>query len=344
MKRFLRMAASAAFVLLLSACARHKIIPDDTLAQIFHDAFLTNAYIGSEGVKTDSLRIYEPIFARYGYTTDDVHYTIGNFSKRKSARLGDVVERAIEMLEREGKIYNQEVAVLDTIDNVARRTFTRTVLADSLIRVGSLRDTARLSFTLDVEPGEYSLSLKYLVDSLDRNQRGLKGSVWLERRDSSRTNVYTTTLRRNREESFSRRFTTDTTHRRLRIDFLTFNARPERPSVTVTDLKVEYIPPTRTAVEKLYVFSQGQVHRYGRELQGHRVVDFRRVQERQPPRFSGSMGCCEGYCSEGAVQQAPVRGGCILRCQQGYPHGHPLCHGSCMAGTLRHQHVHQAHR
>ena len=218
MKRFLRMAASAAFVLLLSACARHKIIPDDTLAQIFHDAFLTNAYIGSEGVKTDSLRIYEPIFARYGYTTDDVHYTIGNFSKRKSARLGDVVERAIEMLEREGKIYNQEVAVLDTIDNVARRTFTRTVLADSL----------------------------------DRNQRGLKGSVWLERRDSSRTNVYTTTLRRNREESFSRRFTTDTTHRRLRIDFLTFNARPERPSVTVTDLKVEYIPPTRTAVEKLY--------------------------------------------------------------------------------------------
>ena len=236
MKRFLRMAASAAFVLLLSACARHKIIPDDTLAQIFHDAFLTNAYIGSEGVKTDSLRIYEPIFARYGYTTDDVHYTIGNFSKRKSARLGDVVERAIEMLEREGKIYNQEVAVL----------------ADSLIRVGSLRDTARLSFTLDVEPGEYSLSLKYLVDSLDRNQRGLKGSVWLERRDSSRTNVYTTTLRRNREESFSRRFTTDTTHRRLRIDFLTFNARPERPSVTVTDLKVEYIPPTRTAVEKLY--------------------------------------------------------------------------------------------
>ncbi|MFR8224378.1 MAG: hypothetical protein ACLU9X_07300 [Alistipes shahii] len=37
--------------------------------------------------------------------------------------------------------------MLDTIDNVARRTFTRTVLADSLIRVGSLRDTARLSFS-----------------------------------------------------------------------------------------------------------------------------------------------------------------------------------------------------
>ena len=253
MKRFLRMAASAAFVLLLSACARHKIIPDDTLAQIFHDAFLTNAYIGSEGVKTDSLRIYEPIFARYGYTTDDVHYTIGNFSKRKSARLGDVVERAIEMLEREGKIYNQEVAVLDTIDNVARRTFTRAVLADSLIRVRSLADTARLSFSLDVEPGDYQLSLRYLVDSLDRNDKGLKGSVWLERRDSTRTNVYTTTLRRDRQENFTRRFTVDTTHRRLWVDFIEFRGKPQRPSLTVSDLKIDYTPETSAAVDSLYM-------------------------------------------------------------------------------------------
>lgn len=253
MKRFLRMAASAAFVLLLSACARHKIIPDDTLAQIFHDAFLTNAYIGSEGVKTDSLRIYEPIFARYGYTTDDVHYTIGNFSKRKSARLGDVVEQAIEMLEAEGKYYNREVAVLDTIDNVARRSFTRTVYADSLIRVGSLRDTARLRFSVDVRPGEYNLSLKYLVDSLDRNEKGLRGMVWLERRDSTRANVYTTTLRRDRQENFTRRFTVDTTHRRLWIDFIEFRGKPQRPSLTVTDLKIDYTPETSAAVDSLYM-------------------------------------------------------------------------------------------
>ena len=253
MKRFLRMAASAAFVLLLSACARHKIIPDDTLAQIFHDAFLTNAYIGSEGVKTDSLRIYEPIFARYGYTTDDVHYTIGNFSKRKSARLGDVVELAIEMLEAEGKYYNREVAVLDTIDNVARRSFTRTVYADSLIRVGSLRDTARLRFSVDVRPGEYNLSLKYLVDSLDHNEKGLRGVVWLERRDSTRTNVYTTTLRRDRQENFTRRFTVDTTHRRLWVDFIEFRGKPQRPSLTVSDLKIDYTPETSAAVDSLYM-------------------------------------------------------------------------------------------
>ena len=85
-----------------AACAHHTIIPDEKLALIFHDAFLANAYVGGRSLAKDSLNLYEPIFAHYGYTTEDVHYTIGNFSKRKSARLGDVVERAIALLEAEG--------------------------------------------------------------------------------------------------------------------------------------------------------------------------------------------------------------------------------------------------
>lgn len=249
----LRFAGTCLLLLLAGACSRHEIIPDRRLAEIFHDAFLANAYVGTQSVRLDSLNIYEPIFARYGYTTADVQYTIGNFSKRKSARLGDVVELAIEMLEAEGRYYNREVAVLDTIDNVARRSFTRTVYADSLIRVGSLRDTARLRFSVDVRPGEYNLSLKYLVDSLDRNEKGLRGVVWLERRDSTRTNVYTTTLRRDRQENFTRRFTVDTTHRRLWVDFIEFRGKPQRPSLTVSDLKIDYTPETSAAVDSLYM-------------------------------------------------------------------------------------------
>lgn len=252
MKRIFRISLCAFLLLAGAACTRHKIIPDEKLAQIFHDAFLTNAYIGDVRVNIDSLNIYEPIFARYGYTTRDVYYTIGNFSKRKSARLGDVVEMAIDKLEAEGKFYDREVAVLDTIDNVARRTFTRTVHADSLIRVGSLRDTARLRIAVDVQPGEYELRLKYLVDSLDRNEKGLRGVVWLENRDGGRSSVYSTTLRRNRTENFTRRFTVDTTHRRLHLDFLDFREKPLRPSVTVTGLEIDYIPTTSVAVDSLY--------------------------------------------------------------------------------------------
>ncbi|MBQ1979640.1 MAG: DUF4296 domain-containing protein, partial [Alistipes sp.] len=124
------------FTLALStACKRTVIIPDEELAMIFRDAYLTNAYMEHKRIQEDSLNLYAPIFEHYGYTTEDVQLTIGNFSKRKSARLGDVVERAIEMLEEEGLRYDQQVVVLDTIREVAIRKAQRIVLEDSLIRV-----------------------------------------------------------------------------------------------------------------------------------------------------------------------------------------------------------------
>lgn len=252
MKRIFRFAICAIVLVVTAACSRHTIIPDDELARIFRDAFLANAYIGSENVKTDSLNIYEPIFASYGYTTADVQYTIGNFSKRKSARLGDVVEQAITMLEEQGVYYNYEVAVLDTVNNVARRTLTRPVRSDSLIRVRSLRDTSRLRIAVDVVPGEYTVDFKYKVDSLDRNESGLRGVMWLEGADRVRKNVYTMSMRRGDEERFTRRFTTDTSHRKLYVNLATFAGKPAQPSITIRDLRVDYTPPTAVAVDSLY--------------------------------------------------------------------------------------------
>ena len=157
------------------------------------------------------------------------------------------------MLEEEGLRYEHEVAVLDTIDNVARRTFTRTVLADSLVRVRSLRDTARLHIRLDsLLPGEYNLTVNYLVDSLDRNP-GLRGSAWLIRTDGSRTSSYTFTMRRNKEERFTRRYTADSTTRELHLNLFLPREGAKRPSVTLRDLEIRYTPPTRQAVESLYL-------------------------------------------------------------------------------------------
>ena len=181
---------------LLLACSGYKIIPDEQLALIFHDAFLSNAYMQHRGMRPDSLNLYEPIFAKYGYTTADVQYTIGNFSKRKSARLSDVVEQAIKLLETEAEHLDREVSILDTIDNVARRTFRRTLYADSLVRVTRLRDTARLRFVFDsIRPGDYTIAFDYLIDSLDENTQ-LRASVWFERADDRRVNVSPTYLTR----------------------------------------------------------------------------------------------------------------------------------------------------
>ncbi len=253
MKSLFRIPFAAALALFaVASCARRTVIPDDELALIFRDAYLSNAYFTDSHERRDSLRIYEPVFARYGYTTADVEYTVGTFSRRKSARLSDVVERAIALLEEEGLRYEGEVAVLDTIDRVAQRTFTRTLFADSLLRVRSLRDTARCRLTFDVVPGEYRVEYRFEVDSLDANGRALRGEFWLETVRGGRASVYYQSMYRDRPDRFQRVFAVDSTHSRLHVDLLRFTAPPRQPSVTFRDVRVSYIPPAARAVDSLY--------------------------------------------------------------------------------------------
>ncbi len=253
LKRYGGLLTGVLLLLLAGGCKHHTIIPDDELALIFHDAFLANSLLDKTNAKKDSLLVYEPIFERYGYTTEDVRYTIGNFSKRKSARLGDVVELAIDILESEGERLNRAVAALDTVNNVAVRTSNRTIFSDSLRRATRLKDTTCLRLVFDsLRPGTYHFSTTYEVDSLDEN-RTLRMQIWLERADSSRQGSYTMQLRRRSEEHFSRTLTADSSHRRLVVDFWNpAQKQAKRPHITLRNLTLDYRLPTREAVDSLY--------------------------------------------------------------------------------------------
>ena len=58
MKRFFSILL-VAVMLGAVGCSKKNIIPDDPFAEIFHDAFVVNAYIGEERIDLDSLQIYE---------------------------------------------------------------------------------------------------------------------------------------------------------------------------------------------------------------------------------------------------------------------------------------------
>ena len=45
--------------LLVTACSGPKVIPDDTLVDIFHDAFIANAYMSEANITLDSLYVYD---------------------------------------------------------------------------------------------------------------------------------------------------------------------------------------------------------------------------------------------------------------------------------------------
>ena len=256
-------------LLLVVGCSKRNIIPDDTLAKIFHDAFVVNAYIGEERIDLDSLQIYEPIFERYGYTAKDVVYTVGNFSRRKSARLGTVVERAISRLEEENKNYAKQVVILDTIRNVAVRTYTREMYKDTLIKVAKRADSVKLE--IEISPayqGEYNISYSYTCnDDLEKYQRNAEfyfrdydgirnGSSSVMLRNSGKVNRTLTARTNNKKlvlnlgkikvspDAYQEQINSKKKRKKIYL--------PKKQEFEIKNLKVVYTPNASTAIDSLF--------------------------------------------------------------------------------------------
>lgn len=245
-----------AVVTLLSGvgCQSQREIPDEDLIKIFHDAYLANAYIGECGINEDSLYLYEPIFERYGYTVEDMQYTLKTFSERKSALLSDLMIRVSEQLEREAKLEGRKIVVLDTIDNVARRKYTRTVYEDSLIRVKRLRDTNDLRIKIgDLTTGDYTITFDYYIDTLDEN-RNSRVMVYAMKGDTLETMRHSMMLSRYRDASYTRKLSIDSTHTEIFIDmyYHPTNEESKLPDIKITNFKVVRILPTDVSVDSLY--------------------------------------------------------------------------------------------
>lgn len=245
----------AVVTLLASAgCQRQREIPDEDLIKIFHDAYLANAYIGESGINEDSLYLYEPIFERYGYTVEDMQHTLKTFSERKSALLSDLMVRVSDQLAAESKLESRKIVVLDTIDNVARRKYTRIVYEDSLIRVKRLRDTNKLRISIgDLTTGDYTITFDYYIDTLDEN-RNSRVLVYALKNDTLETLRHTMMLSRYRDASYTRKLSIDSAHNEIFIDMY-YHPRNEEakvPDIKITNFKVVRVLPTDISVDSLY--------------------------------------------------------------------------------------------
>ncbi len=249
-----------AILLLALSCTKQKSLTDKELALIFRDAFLSNAYTTNHGIKLDSLRLYEPIFQKYGYTTADVQHTIGSFSTRKSARLSDVVEDAIAMLESAGKELDYQVSILDTIDQIAIRRTVKSMYQDSLIEMRSLRDTSKFILTFDnLEPGSYDVKYTYLIDSLDKTAGNYQTISWGENKNDTlkkrkQIRRKSAILQRNTVSTYSNIIAVDSTANRAVIRLLSL---PEdrgngAPYATIKNLTISTRPTKSNARDSIF--------------------------------------------------------------------------------------------
>ena len=264
-----RLLICAVVILAIFGCSRRKEIDDKTLALIFRDAYITNAYLGVNYINLDSILIYEPILDKYGFTPEDFRYTIGNFSRRKSAQLGRVLKEAENQIAGYAAIYEKKVVVLDTVKNVAIRSFKRTIRRDSLIEIKTKADTSKLQLIVDpLQPGSYSIRYKYTYEKEEvkkkkkskrhivttpEDENILRGAMYVETSRGSHRHNYSYNLRK--EESIRRTITADTAVRRLVITFAKpADARHKlgKPKITITDLEINYTPDAEMAIDSLF--------------------------------------------------------------------------------------------
>ena len=81
MKRFLHIVL---VLLLAAACKGPRVIPKDTLADIYTDMFIADQKVRDLGiprVQMDTMLVYEAVFEKYGYDTDDYLHTVRYYLK-----------------------------------------------------------------------------------------------------------------------------------------------------------------------------------------------------------------------------------------------------------------------
>jgi hypothetical protein len=258
MKRILS-ALLLSSALLMLACNKPKEVPDKILGAIFHDAMLVNAYLTyNPGFSIDSLNIYEPIFARYGYTTEDVHYTINSFSRRKSIHLSDVAEYMIDLLDQESQSLRERVARQDTIDNVASRRFSRVVYSDKDIVIDRDADSSRLRIVVPaIEPGYYKVNGSYTLDSLDR-EPNRRMRIYFEHRDQSEKELLNGTLQRRKAATFNQQYylaPDDSITTSFVVDLFHYSREPKRrkmPRMVIHNVEITHTPLTERSVDMLF--------------------------------------------------------------------------------------------
>ena len=162
-------------LLVAAACQGPRIIPKGTLTDIYEDMFLADQMVREENVQRedlDSLLLYEAVFEKYGYDTDDYLYTV-RYNLRDPERFAKVFEAVAKRLE--GKIADLD-KVIEHQNWVARnmgakRPRVEAILApfsNESVYVGLARverDTSRYPVLLRLVPVRED-TLMISVDSL----------------------------------------------------------------------------------------------------------------------------------------------------------------------------------
>ena len=129
MKRFLHIV----LVLLVAvACRGPRVIPKDTMTDIYTDMFLADQMVRDADIpraQMDTMLLYEAVFEKYGYDTEDYLYSL-RFYLKDPERFGKVFENVSKRLEGEVEALKK---IVELRNRIASKREADYPLVDSLL-------------------------------------------------------------------------------------------------------------------------------------------------------------------------------------------------------------------
>lgn len=109
------------FAAVISCGREEKVIPKDELSEIYAEMFLMDQWIFSHPEarrSADTSFVYEPVFEKYGYTSDDYRASV-DYYLRDPDKFARILKETSVILETRLKELRQERDMLTSLDRIA---------------------------------------------------------------------------------------------------------------------------------------------------------------------------------------------------------------------------------
>ena len=129
MKHFLHIVL---VLLAVAACQGPRVIPKDTLTDIYTDMFIADQMVREENIpraRMDTMLLYETVFEKYGYDTDDYLHSVRHYLKDPE-RFAKVFENVAKRLQGEVDALNK---IIEHQNWVASRMGAKRPRLDSVL-------------------------------------------------------------------------------------------------------------------------------------------------------------------------------------------------------------------
>ncbi|MGN1211330.1 MAG: DUF4296 domain-containing protein [Candidatus Cryptobacteroides sp.] len=124
MSKFLKILLPVVAAICMAACSSGKgrVIPKGTMAHIYAEMFVADQQIASDWKlkrTADTSLVYEPIFEKYGYTSEDYRAS-REYYIQDPDRYARILRKSVQILEGEVKELKKEKKMMESLEQVRK--------------------------------------------------------------------------------------------------------------------------------------------------------------------------------------------------------------------------------